>query len=191
MPYTAKKKTIFEKEDVEEMVYNGLQLYPNNQFKGLQAAALICLLYKTGARISEILALKREDLRLTETDLWVKIKNLKRKKSMETELPLPLYDSDEKNFFNHIIIRHAKQFGKGEKLFSFSRMTAWRIIVGILSDIYPHLFRHSKATKLANKGGNEAQMRKWFGWAKNSPMPSVYIDRSAIQMKPIAILGED
>lgn len=191
MPYTAKKKIIFEKEDVEEMVYDAFQLWAHNEFKGLETAALICLLYKTGARISEIVALQREDFRLTETDLWVRIRNLKRKKFIETELPLPIYEDEGKNFFNHIIIKHVKQFNKGERVFDFLRWTGWHRVTQVLNEAYPHLFRHTKATKMANKGANEFELRKWFGWAKTSSMPANYVDTSNIQLKKITGLGED
>lgn len=41
--------------------------------------------------------------------------------------------------------------------------------------IYPHLFRHTRAT-IAGKvwNWNEARMRVFFGWTKTSPMPSLY-----------------
>jgi DNA repair exonuclease SbcCD ATPase subunit len=42
-------------------------------------------------------------------------------------------------------------------------------------DIYPHLFRHSRLTELANNRLlNEPQLRKFAGWSKSSDMPSIY-----------------
>lgn len=41
--------------------------------------------------------------------------------------------------------------------------------------LHPHLFRHSAATERARLGWNEGQMRAFFGWAKNSEMPSWYV----------------
>lgn len=43
--------------------------------------------------------------------------------------------------------------------------------------IYPHLFRHSRATYLANKF-TESQLNHYFGWAQGSPMPSTYVHLS-------------
>lgn len=43
--------------------------------------------------------------------------------------------------------------------------------------VHPHLLRHSRATHLANVL-TEAQMREFFGWTKNSDMPSVYVHLS-------------
>ncbi|KXA91573.1 hypothetical protein AKJ57_00730 [candidate division MSBL1 archaeon SCGC-AAA259A05] len=50
---------------------------------------------------------------------------------------------------------------------------------GIEKEVYPHLFRHSRATELAKKGFSEAEMRIILGWAKGSDMPSKYIHLAA------------
>ena len=48
---------------------------------------------------------------------------------------------------------------------------------GLKKHVHPHLLRHSRATHLANVL-TEAQMRKFFGWTKDSDMPSVYVHLS-------------
>jgi len=48
---------------------------------------------------------------------------------------------------------------------------------GIRKRIYPHLFRHSRATHLANHL-TEAQMKQYFGWVQGSNMASVYVHLS-------------
>ncbi|GAH95915.1 unnamed protein product, partial [marine sediment metagenome] len=45
------------------------------------------------------------------------------------------------------------------------------------SPFYPHLFRHSRATHLANVL-TEAQLREFFGWTKRSEMTSIYVHLS-------------
>ncbi|VVC02531.1 Tyrosine recombinase XerA [Candidatus Burarchaeum australiense] len=48
---------------------------------------------------------------------------------------------------------------------------------GIKKRVNPHLFRHSRATHLANKL-TEAQMKEYFGWTQSSEMASVYVHLS-------------
>ncbi len=48
---------------------------------------------------------------------------------------------------------------------------------GIKKRVNPHLFRHSRATALANKL-TEAQMKEYFGWTQSSEMASVYVHLS-------------
>ncbi len=45
---------------------------------------------------------------------------------------------------------------------------------GITRAINPHAFRHARATEAARRGWNESQMRAYFGWSRNSTMPSTY-----------------
>jgi integrase/recombinase XerD len=48
---------------------------------------------------------------------------------------------------------------------------------GIRKRIYPHLFRHSRATHLA-KQLTEAQMKEHFGWTQGSEMAGIYVHLS-------------
>lgn len=48
---------------------------------------------------------------------------------------------------------------------------------GIRKRVYPHLFRHSRATHLASHL-TEAQMKQYFGWTQSSRMASTYVHLS-------------
>ena len=58
---------------------------------------------------------------------------------------------------------------------------------GIKKKVYPHAFRHARATFLA-KHLTEPEMREFFGWAKNSKMPSLYVHLSGRDIDD-AVLG--
>lgn len=46
---------------------------------------------------------------------------------------------------------------------------------GLDKEIWPHLFRHSRATECARIGLTESWMRAYFGWSRSSDMPSHYV----------------
>jgi len=48
---------------------------------------------------------------------------------------------------------------------------------GIKKRVYPHLFRHSRATALASKL-TEAQLKEMFGWTQSSSRPATYVHLS-------------
>ncbi len=48
---------------------------------------------------------------------------------------------------------------------------------GIKKRVYPHLFRHSQATHMANIM-TESAMKEYFGWTQNSGMAGIYVHMS-------------
>lgn len=66
-------------------------------------------------------------------------------------------------------------------------------VAGIKKRIYPHLFRHSRATHLANHL-TEAQLKQLFGWVQGSDIASTYvhlsgrdIDKALLKLNGIAV----
>jgi len=57
---------------------------------------------------------------------------------------------------------------------------------GIKKRIYPHLFRHSRATYLANFM-TEAQMKNYFGWVQASKMASIYVHLSGKEVDEVLL----
>jgi integrase len=68
---------------------------------------------------------------------------------------------------------------------------------GIERNIYPHLFRHTRATICGKMlKWNEATMRIYFGWAKDSNMPTVYThmnddDVNQLLLREAGIIGKE
>ena len=60
-------------------------------------------------------------------------------------------------------------------------------LAGLKKHTNPHLFRHSAATERARQGWNEAQMRAYFGWSKNSDMPSRYVHLAGLDYEDIEL----
>ena len=64
------------------------------------------------------------------------------------------------------------------------RKTLCQLGARIAKRLNPHLFRHSSATFYANKGLNEFQMNKRYGWTQGSDMGRKYVDQSKIYEQP-------
>jgi len=165
MPFTAKPKTVLSKDEVMQMIFDCFDKWALDEEKALETAALISLLYRTGARISEALGMRKDDIKLDEKFMYLTVRSLKQenRKIAFRVLPFRLYPNDaEKNFFNKIFLAHAKTKEKGQYLWEahhstpnnisppIHRTTAWRRIVELNPNIYLHVFRHSLATKLAD-----------------------------------------
>lgn len=58
---------------------------------------------------------------------------------------------------------------------------------GLKKHVHPHLFRHTAATERARMGWNEGQMRAFFGWSRNSDMPSWYVHLAGLDYENVEI----
>jgi integrase/recombinase XerD len=150
--------------------------------------ALLASLYESGCRIGEILSLQVKHIEFTRFGARLIVKG---KTGMRRVLLLssvgyltrwinshPYRNDPESPLW--LDIRKPDKSGKN-KLMAYSncvillKRLAKRAKVN--KRIYPHVFRHSRATFLANFM-TEAQMKEMFGWKQGSDMPSVYVHLS-------------
>ena len=164
---------------------------------------MLMVLYESGARIGELLALRIKHI---EFDRFGALAMLNGKTGMRR---VRLIDSvpDLKIWMNH----HPLRDEPDAYLFVMlknnmpvrSHSTFLRILdrakikAGIKKRIYPHLFRHSRATHLA-QDFTEQELKIIFGWSGGSRMPATYvhlsggdIDRKILEKRGIIIRGEE
>lgn len=186
MPYSPKRRTVLEKKQVEDMVAMAYET-SIGEHKSLELASLVSFLWLSGARISEALAVKREDVKadtqylyvtITPLKKWYKTKDGVKKTTFQITLPL----SRKKSIFTKLIINQAKKIPSGERLWDFDRTNAWRKITALNPKIYLHTFRHTRATIFADNGISDSKMNKWFGWSKKSNMAERYVDYSKLEL---------
>jgi len=155
--------------------------------------AIIMLLYECGLRISELCALRKTDIEFIEQGVRVLIPEGTKTGSrsilgidcapfMAAHMAShPLKDDDDFVFVGQ---HWTKQRGRKWLIYSqfgdrgvakMLRLTA--ADAGIRRRIYPHLFRHTAATKLA-KFLSEQELKAYFGWTAGSDMASVYVHLS-------------
>lgn len=152
--------------------------------------ALVSLMYDSGCRIGEILGLKLKHVTFDKYGavMMVDGKTGQRRVRVISSASLLAAHIETHPFKNNpeSYLWLTKFNRKGEN------KTGWNPIIykgvsvmlknlckkaGMTKRVYPHLFRHSRATNLANKL-TEAQMKEHFGWVQSSDMASVYVHMS-------------
>jgi integrase/recombinase XerD len=139
-----------------EEIQSSLELIDTSSWIGLRDYALILFLYATGARISECLALSRDDI----DGEWLHIRHAKGEK--ERVVPIAKVAINAIN-------RYLKNFKyendyiwanyKGDKL---SRISAYKITQKYLG-VSPHVLRHSYATSLITGGADLRVVQELLG----------------------------
>jgi integrase/recombinase XerD len=155
--------------------------------KNQRDKALIALLWDTGMRVGELLNLKIQDLTFQQEGAsYVRISG----KTGDRRTPVIFSTPYLVNYVNDlraqsrqtdplfVIIDHGAVTEKPVDYPSVRKiLKQLRARSGLDKRIYPHLFRHSRATFYANDL-TEQQLKMFFGWTGSSNMASVYVHLS-------------
>jgi len=144
--------------------------------------ALVFVTYEVGPRDAEILGTKIKDV---EFDQFGAVFYLNRGKTGERRVRLIESVPDLKLWLSmhpdkdnpEAPLWPRQRRGKGPLLeggFQILLRKLERKVPRLSKHVYPYLFRHTRATHLANVL-TEAQMREFFGWTKDSRMPAIYV----------------
>jgi len=166
--FLSKLPVFLSLEEVEAL----LQAPKADTGAGLRDKAMLELLYATGMRVSELVGLGMEAVRLEEG--YVKVRGKGQKERL-----IPLGRSAAQAVFAYLQEgRPALLKGKASKaLFvssrqkAMSRMGFWKLLrryalkAGISKDISPHKIRHSFATHLLDRGANLRAVQAMLGHA--------------------------
>jgi integrase/recombinase XerD len=139
-------------------IQNAIKLIDRSSWIGLRDYALILFLYATGARISEALALSRDDIE----GEWLHIRHAKGEKERIVPIAkvaknaIEAYLSALEQEHNHVWCNY-----KGDTL---SRISAYKITQKYL-DVSPHVLRHSYATSLISGGADLRVVQELLGHA--------------------------
>ncbi len=147
--------------------------------------AFITVLYESGCRISEVLNMKLRDVHFDKYSPIITVNG----KTGSRRIRL----IDKNNFLKMLLDSHTFKDNpeayvwisraRNSENSPLSYRHASEIIkrlsklAGINKKIYCHLFRHSRATFLANKL-TESQLKQLFGWTAGSDMPATYVHLS-------------
>lgn len=158
--------------------------------KGIRDKAMLELLYATGMRVSELLALKMEDVNLPMNYVICKERNKERviPFGKEAEQALKAYlEKSRKKFTHGQECEYVFTNCSGD---SMSRQGFWKIIkayvqkAGIKKDITPHTLRHSFGAHLVQNGADLRAVQEMMGHADISTT-QLYMDMNVRRVREI------
>ena len=161
------KKKITRLMDYEEFK-EGIQDLPINR------QAFLSILFFSGCRVSEALALTSNDIHCTSDMIYIQFFRLKGSKQTD---PIPVPKADA-------LVWLCEQEGR---LFTFCRKTGYNIVNRTFEGFYPHFFRQNRFTNVAEKYGL-VTMISFSGLAPTSV--SHYIAKVDIKKVGKALLEE-
>jgi len=165
---TKKRENILGRVEVEDMIENA---------HCLRDKAMISILYILGCRITEALNIKKDDIILQIDDMVsFRIRALKRRDASGVEYSHKITVVKDTPFMENILA-YIDTISYEDKLFDISRVHAWRIIDKLNKNAWCHLFRHTRLTKLAEKGASPFQLQTWAGW-KSIKNADSYVQKS-------------
>ena len=153
MPWYRKHGKILEPM-TDEIFKEGMD---NGHYCSKKHRGFAVLVYYTGVRRLEGLRAIKEYFQITETAVFFDVQK-RLKHGIETP---PLKIPRDAAFVEELVqaIQETKQ---GERVFAFSRRTAYNIIDRVFNR-YPHFFRLSRITNFFLEGWTIAQVKSWTG----------------------------
>lgn len=129
--------------------------------------ALLSVLWVWGPRINEALRLERRDFDVFEKQVRVRMPLSKKRKEGEfhvlrASLSTPGLEG---------LVEYLRDAPDG-RLFRFSKRTVQRKLHRINPQTSPHWFRHTRASRLADRTEDVMALVDWFGWA--DPRPAMH-----------------
>ena len=179
-PGTRRKKILPEELITEDEVKKMADVATNQRDR-----AFVLVLYESGCRLGEILSLRIRNVQFDDYGavLIVSGKTGDRRVRIIASVPALAAWLDIHPNKNDPSAPVWVTLGtrKGDSVLKYSGLKAMlKDLVekaNIRKRVYPYLFRHSRATRLANSL-TEAQLKQLFGWTQDSRMASTYIHLS-------------
>lgn len=147
--------------------------------------AFVQVLYESGCRIAELLTLRLKNVSFDDYGAILRVTGKtgdRRVRVVAASAALAAWldiHPNNKSPDSPLWLSRASKTSLQPFNYSTGNMLLRRLAkkAGINKRVNPHLFRHSRATLLANKL-TEAQMKEYFGWVQSSEMASVYVHLS-------------
>jgi len=150
--------------------------------------AFIFVLYESGCRIGELVTIRMKDVEFDEYGAFLNVTGKTGPRRVRIIKSVPLLtvwlnchkDSKNPNTPLWVKLNNPRiEFLTMPTVRSFLKKVVRK--AGIRKRVYPHLFRHSRATYLASQI-SESLLKKHMGWVQNSDMPATYVHLSGQEL---------
>jgi len=142
--------------------------------------AFIAMLYESGCRIGEMLFLRIKHIAFDRYGAQIRVNGKTGPRRIRIISSVPYLTEwlnkhpDKDNPDSYVWLGSQGLIGYNRARYIIKSLGKK---AGIKKRLHPHIFRHSRATHLANHL-TEAQMKEFFGWVQGSDMASIYIHLS-------------
>lgn len=166
---TGGRQVSFLEKDEIDRIHEGIQ---TNNLSGKRDLAIFSVLYATGLRVSELVALKRNQVSVISGEFSVKGKGGKVRPVFLTEIAqddLGEYVESRGDTNPYLFIRHHQNSELDSNKLPLSARSVQRMLleaakqVGIVKPISPHKLRHSFATDLLRNGADLRSVQALLG----------------------------
>jgi len=171
----------------EELITEEEVLKLVNAADNLRDKAMVLILYESGCRIGELLGLKMKNISFDKYGAVLRVEGKtgsRRVRIISSVSALSTWINNYANSENPeaplwppIATNHHYRETPIEHASFYRVLDNLAKKAGVRKKVYPHLFRHSRATALATKL-TEAQMKEHFGWVQESEMAATYVHLS-------------
>ena len=151
------REDIISSEELKETIAN---------CKTPEMKAFVAVLSLSGGRISEVRQLRAKDIEVIDDDCWTMSLITLKQRPKQWQIPprrtlkfprTVLFDKVIKPYINN------GKFSPEQLLFPKSNTFYWKMLKYANPNVYPHLFRHTRATMLSERVSS-FDMKEWFGW---------------------------
>lgn len=171
LPHVVRKQVSFLNEDELRRLFSAME--PSNKI-GLRDRAIVGLLYSSGLRVSELVALNRDTVNLKRREFMVRGKGQKDRPvfiSEDAALLLQDYLAIRSDTLKPLFIRYggAEQIDNSGDYGRLTPRSIQRIVAhyaalaGITKKVSPHTLRHSFATGLLMNGADLRSVQTMLG----------------------------
>lgn len=162
------RESIIDGEEVKQTIIN----CNTDEMK-----AFVSFLALTGGRISEIKEIKAGDIEVIDDNCWTLSILTKKQRPKQWQIPPRRTLKFPRDVMFEKIIKpyiNNSKLSSSQKLFKKSTVFYYKKLKEANPEVYPHLFRHSLATRLADSGVDSYDLKEWFGW-KSVMMSDKYV----------------